>query len=236
MKVVLVDDQPDILQALCSNVKSFFSRRQIEAEIDSFSCLAELGDLGIYDIALLDIELPDGTGLQVAKLLQAKNKNIIILFVTSYQHYLDDAMDLNVFRYITKPVDQERLTRNLVAAWKRYCSQTQMICIGYHGDTVRICTSDIYYISIKNRGTELVTEQGTYESTHSLKHWVAKLGDDQFAQPHYSYLVNLRHVIDLKKSELTLLKEDGQTISIPVSQRQYPAFKQSFFAMIGGAA
>lgn len=208
----------------------------MQAHIDCCSSLKELLDTPhAYDIAFLDIELPDGSGLQAAKQLQTRNKNVIIFIVTSYQSYLDDAMDLSVYRYISKPVDRERLRKNLEAAWKRYCNQTQMIGIGNHGEAVRICTNDILYICIKNRGTELRTTRGCFESTHDLTYWVGQLNSDLFAQPHYSYLVNLRHVIDLKKRELTLLKEDGGTVSLNVSQRRYPAFKKAFFAMIGGS-
>jgi len=236
MKIVLCDDQPDILRSLQPLIESFFAALQVQICVESYACLDELmAAQSVYDIAFLDIELPDGNGLQAAKHLQAKNKNIIVFIVTSYQHYLDDAMDLNVFRYISKPIDPDRLAKNLHAAWKHHCAKTQMICIGNHGEAVRVYTDDILYIYIKERGTELVTIQGSYESTRCLGYWGGLLDDDLFAQPHYSYLVNLHHVVGLKKRAVTLLRPEGETIVLAVSQRMYPAFKKAFFAMMGGS-
>ena len=234
MKIILCDDEPDILRMLRPFVESFFARIQVRTHVESCSCLEELtGAPGPYDIAFLDIELPDGNGLQAARHLREKNRNVIIFIVTSHEHYLDDAMDLNVFRYITKPIDRERLTKNLCAAWNRYCSQSQVVCTGNHGEAVRVFTGDILYICIKGRGTELHTERGCLETAHNLSHWAQLLDGGLFAQPHYSYLVNLRHVINLKKRELTLRKADGETMILAVSQRMYPAFKKAFFAMMG---
>jgi len=236
MRIVLCDDQPDILQALRPLVKTFFGQKQAEVSIESYQCLNELmASPTVFDLAFLDIELPDGSGLQAAAMLRKRNANTIIFIVTSHQHYLDDAMELCVFRYISKPIDPVRFEKNLEHAWKRYCTQAQTICIGNHGESIRIFTQDILYISIKDRGTELVTLRGHFESTHDLGYWSKLLNQAQFAQPHYSYLVNLRHVISLKKQELTILKRNDEVIKLGVSQRMYQPFKKAFFAMMGGS-
>ena len=43
-----------------------------------------------YDIAFLDVELGEKTGLDVAKFLKIRNKNVIIFFITEYEKYIDD--------------------------------------------------------------------------------------------------------------------------------------------------
>ena len=76
-------------------------------QFDSGSGILESAES--FDIVSLDIELGDKNGIEIAKVLQSKNPNIIILIVTSYRHYLDEAMDLNVTRYIDKPITQQRI-------------------------------------------------------------------------------------------------------------------------------
>lgn len=233
MKIAICDDHTDIIQTLHPIIEEFFKDKQADLIIQSYSCLHDLLESSIeFDLAFLDIELQDGNGLQAAAELRRRNANVIILIVTSYQHYLDDAMALNVFRYVSKPIDKERLIRNMKSAWEHYCTQTQTVYIGNHGGTVRVFTQDILYVCIKNRGTELITMQGGFESTQGLKFWADKLSNVQFAQPHYSYLVNLRHVVDLKRRELFLHKQGGELIKLPVSQRMYIPFKGALYTLM----
>ena len=76
-------------------------------------------------MAFLDVEMETYSGIEVAQKLKAKNPYIVIFIVTSYDKYLDDAMDLNVFRYIKKPLDKKRLksVNDNVKKWKEIESQ-----------------------------------------------------------------------------------------------------------------
>lgn len=58
--------------------------------------------------------MPGVNGLSVTKHLQTLNPNIIVFIVTSFQGYLDDAMDLKVFRFLSKPIDENRF----LGAWR----------------------------------------------------------------------------------------------------------------------
>ena len=64
------------------------------------------------------------THLDVYKrqVLKERNKNIIIFVVTSYSEYLDEAMRFHVFRYLSKPLEKQRLFRNLKDACLLYTS------------------------------------------------------------------------------------------------------------------
>ena len=66
-----------------------------------------------YNIAFLDIEIGNISGLEIAKKLKEQNKNIIIFFITEYEKYIDDAMDLFALRFIKKPLDYQRFCSGL---------------------------------------------------------------------------------------------------------------------------
>ena len=72
------------------------------------------------DIAFLDVEMPGVSGIHVGKKLKELNPNIKIFIVTSYPDYLDEAMRFQVFRYLSKPIDKNRLFRNLKDAIYQY--------------------------------------------------------------------------------------------------------------------
>lgn len=69
-----------------------------------------------YDIAFIDIEMPDMSGLELAAELKKQNPDVLIIVLTSFPRYLDDAMRINVFRYLSKPIDVNRFNKNLSEA------------------------------------------------------------------------------------------------------------------------
>ena len=69
-----------------------------------------------YDIAFIDIEMPEMSGLELAVELKKQNPDVLIIVLTSFQRYLDDAMRIHVFRYLSKPVDVNRFNKNLFDA------------------------------------------------------------------------------------------------------------------------
>ena len=98
-----------------------------------------------------------------------------------------------------------------------------------------IKTKDILYIENRRYGALLVTKDAEYATGVRLKDWIAKTGQpDCFVYSHASYIVNLQNVIDFSKDSVTLRKGDGETVSVYMSQRKYPAFRKAFFNFAGG--
>lgn len=74
---------------------------------------------------LLDVEMPGFDGIYVGNELKKQNESVIIFIVTSYLEYLDAAMRFHVFRYLSKPIDKQRLFQNLDDALELYYSINQ---------------------------------------------------------------------------------------------------------------
>ncbi|MDD5796490.1 MAG: response regulator [Oscillospiraceae bacterium] len=66
-----------------------------------------------YDLAFLDIQMNEINGIPLAKNLMARNSKVVIFFVTAYNGYQDDAVDLRAFRFFEKPFDAARLYSGL---------------------------------------------------------------------------------------------------------------------------
>lgn len=73
----------------------------------------------------LDVEMPGFDGIYVGNELKKQNDSVIIFIVTSYLEYLDAAMRFHVFRYLSKPIDKQRLFQNLDDALELYYSINQ---------------------------------------------------------------------------------------------------------------
>ena len=91
----------------------------------------------------------------------------------------------------------------------------------------------IMTISVGSIGVFSTVFMEKFYTNKKLSYWKEKLKDyDYFAQPHYSYLVNLRYVSDFNKTELNI-NVDLKSETLPISQRNYSNFKKAYFAYIG---
>jgi len=82
------------------------------------------------DALLLDINLPDKSGLTLAQEIRQKDSEIPIIMLTAYadQEKLFKAIDLNVFKYLLKPIDPQTFDDTLKLLGKKLSMQQQKIC------------------------------------------------------------------------------------------------------------
>lgn len=80
--------------------------------------------------------MPGLDGIYVGNELKKKDKDIIIFIITSYSEYLDEAMRFHVFRYLSKPIDRQRLFRNLKDALDLYHSTLLAAVMGISNCTI----------------------------------------------------------------------------------------------------
>ena len=110
LKCILLDDElPGLayLKLLCEQIPEL---EVVKAFNNPAVFLAELTHLD-FDLCILDIEMPECNGLQVAGLLNGKP----VIFTTAYKEYAAEAFDLNAIDYVRKPIKKERLQQ---AVWK----------------------------------------------------------------------------------------------------------------------
>lgn len=234
VKILICDDNINIINHINNNLIDYAKQKELCIEIDTFtnSQEASLSNTA-YDIAFVDVEVPEIGGLRLASILKEKNKNIIIFVITSYESYLDDAMDIGVFRYITKPIDDARFFRGFDSALKRYQKSTQLITVEYYDEIYSIFTDDIVYITIEDRKAVIVTKSNKYSTNKRLSYWKEKLNSfSYFVQPHHSYIINLNYVSTFNKTDV-VLEYGSDKITLPISQRGYSGFKKAYFLYAG---
>ena len=111
--MILDDELPGLtyLKLLCQQIPGIEVVRSFNS---SLLFLKEAESLE-FDLCILDIEMPDLSGLEVAKALNRKP----VIFTTGYKEYAADAFDLDAIDYVRKPVTRERLELAVEKAFKR---------------------------------------------------------------------------------------------------------------------
>ena len=106
MRIAICDDEVKICEMLIGKVKKFFP----DVEIISYTSGKELLDeKSIPDILLLDIKMPDISGIEAAKELRNRNFYNIIIFITGEEEEVFNSFDVQPFHFLVKPVEDNKL-------------------------------------------------------------------------------------------------------------------------------
>ena len=122
MKIICIDDEPLILNmtaALCRELPA-------EPEVCSFANAKDALhwlENHTADIALLDINLPDMNGIELAARMREADPALSIIFLTGYSEFAVDAFRLHASGYLLKPVNKQRLKEEIDLAMQRHAEQ-----------------------------------------------------------------------------------------------------------------
>ena len=138
--------------------------------------------------------MPGLNGIYVGNELKKRNKNTIIFIITSYSEYLDEAMRFHVFRYLSKPIDKQRLFRNLKDALDLYHSMTVQVPIETRQGVHNVPISSIMMVEAQGKKVIVHTTARDYESIHTMQYWLDQLPVNRFFQTHRSFIINYEHI------------------------------------------
>ncbi|MGL5977440.1 MAG: response regulator [Erysipelotrichaceae bacterium] len=113
MKLLLVDDEFIALSALEDAITDELKNVGISKHVSGKDALVD-AESNSYDVAFLDIELRDMTGIELAKRLKALQPNMNIVFVTGHDSYALDAFGVYASDYILKPITGEKVRKTLL--------------------------------------------------------------------------------------------------------------------------
>lgn len=236
MKLLICDDSQINIDLVLFLVDIFEKKYNIEFEKDTrLSGDFILTEKNSYDIAIVDVEMPGISGIELSQKLKEINPKICIMILTAFDNYLDYAMKIQVFRYLSKPIDRNRFIRNLEEAVEEYNKTNKKLTLKSNDSFIVINTNDILYLERKTSGTAVVTVNGEFEVKEKLDECKALINHpDVFVHSHNSIVVNLQNVVNFDKANVTLQKNDKETVKTYMSQRKYKEFKENFMKFVIG--
>lgn len=111
-KALIVDDEAPARAELRFLLEADGQVQVVGEATNGEEALLLLGSLD-YDLVLLDVRMPGGSGLEVAAALRERSRPPKVIFTTAYPDHAVDAFDLAAVDYLLKPFDAERLRRAL---------------------------------------------------------------------------------------------------------------------------
>lgn len=228
MIVVIIEDDATQRQVLSEKVQHWFAQKGCAISLFTYADETDFRAQQLQpDLALLDIELGEENGLQIARWLRQNHPSCQIAFVTSYTEYIGECYDVEHLWFIPKIKIDLYLPRALEKALQQYlAAQSYILRIGRSDNPVMIRQADVFYLERQLHTTLVFGAQGVLCTTpEKLSQLELQLNCNCFACPHNSYRVHLEHVTQVNKN--TVLLENGNVL--PISR----ACKKNFLNALG---
>ncbi len=253
-RALLIEDEPEGLQNLQNLLDKYCPDVEVVAtggsNADLLKLTADDGD-SPYDVAFLDIDLPDGLVFQ--GLQQLEDIPFDIIFVTAYNQYALTAFDFSAIDYVLKPIEPDDLRRAVsrIRMGRKNASTKQRVellqqnyspnmpnafeKIGISGlDGVHfVRLRDIVRLEAEDNYTHFILKTGSkITASKTIKAYEDTLLRLNFVRVHKKHIVNMNYMKTYIKGEGGyLILENGETIE--VSRRKKATLMDSVRRLYG---
>lgn len=199
MQIAICEDSVQIMANIEQIITRFFDRNSIDVELDTFLSGERLLNYlskhpnERYHLYLLDIEMGEINGMEVAEKIRETDKEALIIFITSHDEFMIKAFDVSAFHFLIKPVDPIKLKAVLQKSLSTIKRRNNVFVYRTNKKTFTILYSNIQYFESDKRKINIFTNTNTYTFYGTMKN-IENILPNNFAQIHKSYLVNLDHI------------------------------------------
>lgn len=225
IRLAVCDDEKIFLDIASRHLEEITKKLSLECKIDAYRS----GELLLhrhaerpYDVLLLDIDMPDKTGFDIAQAIRQKSIKTFIIFVTAKTDLVYSSFEYQPFDFIRKNAGHlETELMNVFERLRRHFEQSRIIEIIDSRVPVPVAINDIIYIQ---------------SDRHYLLYYTKKLGSDMpirerstlsekeseyrkysFIKTHSRYMVNAEHIMRFDIFLNTIVMDNGS--KIPISQK-----------------
>lgn len=237
VRAIVVEDEANVRKGFVKLISRFCPEVEVVAVAENVETGLETVKAHEIDILFLDINLPDGSGFDLIH--QVQDRSFHTIFVTAYNQYAVDAFKIGAIDYLLKPVapddiikavekakkyEQPALASEKLEIAQRYLdkkyNQSEKIILKDLESMFVVSVSEIIYCSAEGSYcTFHLSSREKITTSLNLKEYEKLLTPYSFIRCHNSYLANIEHIREVKKSDgAHLLLSNGELI--PLSFRK----------------
>lgn len=244
MKILIVDDEP-LARSRLQDLLDDIGKHQVIGEANNGRAAIEQAQQQAPDVVLLDINMPEMSGLEAAIHLSQLEHAPAVIFTTAYSEHALEAFDANAIDYLLKPIRRTRLEQALNKAQPLLRSQLDKAATASHesrqhisahlrGSIKLIPIEDIYYFHSDSKYVAVHHQNGEVLIDDPLKSLEQEFGD-RFTRIHRNSLVANSCIEALEKvsDNHFQLRLRGCDTLLEVSRRQLPVVRKLISNMTG---
>lgn len=222
LNIAICDDNIDFLTVMHHNVKDVCNTLNVAPDIKLYdNPLKLMDDLAqpdnVTELLLLDVDMPQMSGLELASKIRETDNDIIIIFVSSYDQYVRQSIEYLPFRYIKKEKLQPELFAAIQAASLKISNSPRNSCIivkASASEQFKVRKKEIMYIELIDRKLIIHTKKlGDIVTRASMKEVISQLNNKYFFQLHPGCIVNIKYIAIIE-SEHSIMLDNGTRLII----------------------
>lgn len=223
IKVLVVDDEPiahDILETYITKLPDMHLAGHCNNALQAFKFLSGTQ----VDILLLDINMPEITGIELLRTLKDPP---LVIFTTAYSEYAVESYELNAVDYLLKPIAFDRFLKainkatDILRATKntdnKLIANDNLMFVKTEGRLVRIDLKQLLFIEGLKDYVRLWLSSGKIVVHSTMKNMEDHLSSyPNFMRVHKSYIVNVEYI---KEVDGNCIRIHDQSITIGSTYR-----------------
>ena len=209
---LIIDDEPLAIKLLKDHVLQC-QHTVLEGTFhDPIKAMQALENLTV-DLIFLDVQMPELSGVQFAKIVQGRYP---VILTTAYTEYALQGYDLDIVDYLLKPISltrfeqavhkfmQQQPLRNIPQASAKKESQLDMLFVKSGYKTQRINLEDILYLEGLSDYVRIQTKKGPVLTLDTLKNFAESLPVSQFIRVHKSWIIAIPHIDFIERNRIMI--------------------------------
>ncbi len=236
-RAIIVDDEPiarKIISGYVAQIQFLENAGECKNAIEALEIISRDSSI---QIVFLDINMPNLTGLAMARMVK---KDIKIIFTTAYSEYAVASYEVNAIDYLVKPFSFERFTTavfkaidniglptNFIGISNEKLNDDKTIYIKSEGMSYPVMLKDIQYCEAMKNYTQVFISNGKtlkpLVAFSKMEQDLLKESDD-FLRVHRSFLISKKHITALKSNTVVVGK-----FEVPIGLQ----FRETFLYSIG---
>ncbi|GAB5527930.1 MAG: LytTR family DNA-binding domain-containing protein [Roseivirga sp.] len=238
MNAVIIDNEPHMISSLQALLDHYCPEVEVIGSAEGCGSGEKLILETNPEIVFLDVEMDDGTGIELVQRLQYKQLHVI--FITAHDKYAIDAFKCSAIDFLLKPVDPD----DLVGALKKYdqakrvndlekqvsvltehlkggSSRQKKIVLSDYESMHLVKIEDIVWCVAEGSYTRFKLLEGPeIMVSKNLKSYEEILSGQDFVRIHNSYLVNINHIKRFERTEGgVVIMENGGVLPVSVRKK-----------------
>ena len=202
-RIAICDDENRILEDLSRMVLELIPDADVSA-FDEGRALIDGADKAGYDVVLLDIDMPDLNGLEVAAFFQAADRKPLIIFVTGHDELVYDSLQLHPFGFVRKSYLDKELKKVLEDAVEEVSSRDKHFFFHTASGDIKLQMDDILYFEAEGNYIKIKTGSDEFRFRETMQALEMSLKSDGFIRVHKGFLVNQEAVKIINSDKLVL--------------------------------
>lgn len=229
MRIAVCDDMPEELEKIRSAAVLYGNKRGVRFAINLYGSAVsflEAAEGGTdFDAVLLDVCMPEMSGIEAARKIRSLNKKTELIFLTTSRDYAVEAFSLSAAHYLIKPFSQEQFNEAMDRIFGGDKNKNH-ITVRCEDEIRTVDLDDVEFFEVKGHDLYIYMSGGRQfcfrQTMSSIREQIGE--NPSFACCGASYIVNLGHIKNMTASLLTM--QCGARI--PVPRRAYAQLEKRY--------